>query len=131
MKNLRSVFYCVFAVLVGALVLSSCKKDNDDDGKKPPVVLFDGFYVVGEATAIPNLQVSDAAKALMANALNEDAKNVKLDNVFEKYVALEGGKSFTVVKKAGSTETSYGATLDTESIDGRSGKLLSMFIKEH
>jgi len=109
MKNLRSIFYCVFTVLVTAFVLSSCKDEDKDKGGGGGNILYDGFYVVGEATAIVNLQATGAEKAMMAVGINEvDQKPLEKGGLYDKYVALEANKPFYVVKKEGANETKLG-----------------------
>ncbi|GHT32808.1 hypothetical protein FACS189434_05500 [Bacteroidia bacterium] len=114
MKNLRSIFYCVLTALVATVVLSGCGKD--DDKKGPVVVVEDGFYVVGDATSIANLKAADATKGLMAAGTDENKKQTVRDGMYEKYIALEAGKPFQLVLKAGASETTYGAALEEVSI---------------
>jgi len=70
-------------------------------------VLEDGFYVVGAATSTPNLQDANASKALMAVGFSEFYQS----SIYVKYLALEGGKPFSIVLKDDDTEISYGANL--------------------
>jgi hypothetical protein len=92
------------------LFFSGCNSDDDNDAQ-PVSVVEDGFYVVGEATAIPDLFAANADKGLMAGGINEANDQTARDGMYEKYVALEGGKAFALVLKEGKTETKYGATL--------------------
>ena len=105
MKKL-SIF--VMSLAAAAFTLVSCK-----GGQNTPSiddVVEDGFYVVGEATAIPSLTAANAAKGLMAAGTNEVEK-VKRAGMYEKYIALEGGKEFELVLREGKTEVHYGAEL--------------------
>ena len=113
MKKLSS-FLCGLAVV--GMMFTSC----DDNGKKPPVVTIveDGFYVVGEASAIASLEAEGAEVAIMANGTNENASNAAREGMYEKYIALEGGKPFQLVLKEGATETVYGAELAEVKLEG-------------
>lgn len=92
------------------LFFAGCDKDDSKtDG--PVSVVEDGFYVVGEATSVADLNASDAEKALMSPGINEANNQTAREGMYEKYVALEGGKPFSLVLKEGSKETKYGATL--------------------
>ena len=114
MKKLSS-FLCGLAVV--GMMFTSC-----DGGDKPtgPLTGFveDGFYVVGEASAVASLQDADAAAAIMAAGFNENAKNAERPGMYEKYIALEGGKPFQLVLKEGATETVYGAELADVKLEG-------------
>ena len=102
--------FFILALVALPLMFGSCNKD-DDNPSSPVSYVEDGFYVIGEATTIADLQASNADKALMAAGINEnDDQTVRL-GMYEKYVALEGGKEFQLVLKAGVKETKYGASL--------------------
>jgi len=59
---------------------------------------------MGTAAGITSL----TSIGMMQSGLNENASNVQTAGLFEKYVALEAGSTFTITKKAGSVETTYG-----------------------
>lgn len=105
-----------FGFLLGLLALSlsfySCDKKDDP---KPPIeeLVEDGFYVVGAATASEKL----VTNATMSPGQNEVGQ-VARDGMYEKYIALEGGKPFSLFLKKGTTETKYGATLTNVDLDG-------------
>ena len=123
MRNIKLIFG--MALVLGAACLTSCK---DDDNSSPVKVVEDGFYVVGDATAVADLTAENAVDALMAAGINEAAQwnddntpKPMRDGMYEKYIALEGGKPFSIILKAGSVETKYGAELaasETLSGDG-------------
>lgn len=113
MKKLSS-FLCGLAVL--GMMFTSC---DGEEGKKPiENIVEDGFYVVGEATAFANLQAEGSAASIMAAGTNENAKNAAREGMYEKYIALEGGKPFQLVLKEGVTETVYGAELAEVALSG-------------
>lgn len=108
MKTNKPFFFALMAL---PLLFSGCS--NDDSTDAPVSVVEDGFYVVGEATSIPNLSVEDAEKALMAPGVNENNNQTPREGMYEKYVALEGGKFFSLVIKEGAKETKYGGSLSS------------------
>ncbi|MEA4935927.1 MAG: hypothetical protein VB102_04700 [Paludibacter sp.] len=100
MKTLKK-----FSLFAGALALalttfSSCDKED------PAVIVEDGFYVTGDATGSSNLSINYR----MASGINEVTK-AKRAGMYEKYVALEANKDFTLLLKEGNVETKYSATL--------------------
>lgn len=87
---------------------------------EPPIdeVVEDGFYVIGEATAISSLTADGAVKGLMAAGTNEVDKT-KRPGMYEKYIALEGGKDFELVLREGTSEVRYGAVLElSDTLEG-------------
>jgi hypothetical protein len=111
MKNVK---FLVLGLASLSIALVGCQKD--EPVVQPVSYVEDGFYVVGEATAVANLSADGADMALMAVGVNENDGNNARTGMYEKYVALEGGKPFSLVQKAGVTETQYGATLAKEAI---------------
>lgn len=107
MKKLSYLFLSLAAL---AFVFVSCDKEE-----KPDVddIVEDGFYVVGEATASTKL----VNTAIMAAGINEEGQ-VAREGMYEKYIALEAGKSFSLLLKEGVVETKYGATLEAVELGG-------------
>lgn len=112
MKKL-SIFACAMAFL--GLTFTACNKDNE-----PKVEIPDGFYVVGPATTVASIDAipTELSKALMAAGTNEVDKK-KRDGMYEKYIALEAGKEFSLVlretniqSEKGYDVTVYGAELE-------------------
>ena len=114
MKKLSS-FLCGLAVL--GMMFTSCNPEDKPTGPVSDIV-EDGFYVVGEASAIASLEAEGAAAAIMANGTNENAENAAREGMYEKYIALEGGKPFQLVLKEGDVETVYGAELADVALSG-------------
>ena len=118
MKNLKLFFG--MALVLSAVCFTACKeepKPNLDD------VLTDGLYIVGEATTSDTL-----VKAVkMANGLNEDSKPIQHEvtsGLWDKYVALEAGKTFYIVELAGKNEIKYGIdAVSTVPADGTDGAI--------
>ena len=113
MKKLSS-FLCGLAVV--GMMFTSC--DGGTTGGGTVTIVEDGFYVVGEASAIASLEAEGAEVAIMANGTNENASNAAREGMYEKYIALEGGKPFQLVLKEGATETVYGAELAEVKLEG-------------
>ncbi len=117
MKKL-SIFACVLAFV--GLAFTACGGQNE-----PTIEIADGFYVVGPATTVDSINVQPAVlvKALMASGFNE-AEKAKRDGMYEKYIALEADKEFSLVlretnnqSEQGYDVTVYGANLkETEAI---------------
>jgi outer membrane murein-binding lipoprotein Lpp len=106
MKNVK---FLMGVLAMGALVVAGCsKKDNKQDMDN---IAEDGFYVVGAATAVESVNADNAAKGLMGAGINEVDKTARA-GLYEKYIALEGGKEFELVLKEGTAETHYGANLE-------------------
>jgi hypothetical protein len=106
MKTKQTILFALMALPV---FFAGCSNDDSQDG--PVSVVEDGFYVVGEAASVANLTATDAEKALMSPGVNENNNQTAREGMYEKYVALEGGKTFSLVLKEGAKETKYGATL--------------------
>ena len=99
----------VMGLAVAAFTLSSCNKGgNEPDWSK---IKEDGFYVYGPATAIADMNADNAALGLMGAGINEFDKKPRA-GLYEKYVALEGGKEFTLALYENKVATEYGATLE-------------------
>ena len=112
---MRKIKFFILALMALPLVFVSC---GENEESKPVSYVEDGFYVVGEATAIADLFAANADLGLMAPGINENDNQTVRTGMYEKYVALEGGKSFSIMRKAGSTETQYGATLAKVNLTG-------------
>ena len=97
----------VMSIAAAAMMFTACKKDKQQDLDN---VVEEGFYVIGEASAVASLQDADAPKAKMSAGTNEVDKK-KRDGMYEKYIALEGNKEFELVLLEGGEEIHYGANL--------------------
>ena len=105
------LFMC--AAALSAFCLTSCNSGETSE------IILDGFYVVGEATVYNSLSDNGASAAFMGAGRNEAKDNVARGGMYEKYVALEGGKPFQLIYRSGTTETKYGATLNlTDTLSG-------------
>ena len=105
-------------MLLGAMALTfgavSCNNDSKQEDK-PDVdnIVEDGFYVVGEAAEMTSLNV----KYQLCQGINEVDGAAK-DGMYEKYIALRGGKGFSLELKKGSEQIRYSASLEDVALDG-------------
>lgn len=107
MKTLKKISLFAGALALVLATFSSCDKED------PAVIVEDGFYVTGDATGSAALSVNYR----MASGINEVTK-AKRAGMYEKYVALEANKDFTLLLKEGSVETKYSATLTEFNTEG-------------
>lgn len=106
---MKKIILLLSAMLIGLFAFTSCD-DSDDDG----VIIEDGIYVVGEAAGSAEIAID----LLMGAGRNEANENALRDGMYEKYVALEAGKEFTLVEYVAGAMTYYGATLAEDSLKG-------------
>lgn len=111
MKKFKFLSLWALALAIG---FAGC--NNDDDG--PDEIIEDGYYVVGEAAASNAI----VANGKMSNGINE-AGQIELSGLYDKYVALEAGKTFKIMKKAGVVETSYGGELAVDTLKGEEDQI--------
>ena len=100
MKKIKLFSLCLFAL---ALMFVGCKKTDTpvDNG----VLVEDGLYISGDATAFSALDLLGQLKS----APNENlAVSGARTGLFDIYIALEGGKTFTITEVAGTTKTVNG-----------------------
>lgn len=105
MKTLKLFSMCVLAL---SMAFTSCKTETPIDVN---TIVEDGYYIKGDASGAATL--IKAGK--MQSGLNENASNVQTAGLFEKYVALEAGSTFTIIKKAGTVETVIGKDMVKDS----------------
>lgn len=115
MKKL-SIF--VMSLAMAALTFTSCEKGGQQ-GPNLDDVIEDGFYCVGPATAVESIKAKNLSIGLMGQGTNEaekeanGGKQVKRAGMYEKYVALEADKEFSLVlHKEGKSDVVYGADLE-------------------
>ncbi len=88
-------------LMAGLMVFSSCKKDEEEEA--PPVIVLDGIYVTGAATAFAGFD----AKAMMAVTRNEVTQADRA-SLYELYIPLTAAGGFNISKVAGAVTTVYG-----------------------
>ena len=101
----------IFMSALALLAFASCDENSTDLGGD---IIEDGFYVVGEATGSNEIQ----ADYMMAAGFNEVDK-AKRDGMYEKYVALEKGKTFSLAIYEAGDITYFGAELADMDLTGR------------
>jgi len=113
MKKLGFFVVCLAAA---AMTLVGCNKEPQPGGGDQPVIVEDGFYVIGEATVATDFKAANAAIELMGAGFNEDEKAFR-QGMYEKYIALEGGKDFELILYQAGKETHYGAQLEEGEVE--------------
>jgi len=94
-------FKLMWLLAAAAIIFAACSKDDDKDN--PPILVEDGLYIVGDATPWADYDL----KGQFAGGINEVGQQPRT-SMFEKYVALEKGKSFRIVEIAGKNAIIYG-----------------------
>ena len=125
--------FWIFAVaLFTAVTFASCDKNGQQGGGDIDIdnIVEDGFYAVGDACPIKDVNASNAVLAQMAQGINEELMNTggatweeaKRDGMWEKFIYLEGGKDFELILKEGDSTTIYGANLAKTMINTDKGE---------
>lgn len=100
---MKKIAIFMSALALAAFSFISCEKvGNGDNGDE---LILDGVYVYGEATCLDKL----SEKGMFAKALNENDNLNVVAGLWEKYVALEGGKPFVIAEVKSGITTEYGA----------------------
>ena len=111
-KIMLKIAMLLSVVAMVALVfgVSSCKKDETT----PPVIVLDGYYIVGSVTAYTTFN----ANAMMTAAYNEVQNNVvprpaPRASLLELYIPIKAGtEGFSIISVAGSVQTTFGPGAD-------------------
>lgn len=96
--------FMMMVAAIAAFTMTSCKPNNNQNIED---IVENGFYVTGEAVAMPNL----VAQGQFAVGHNEANNNELREGMYEKYVVLEANKEFAFVLKEGDKNTNYTAAL--------------------
>ncbi|MFZ4412781.1 MAG: SusF/SusE family outer membrane protein [Bacteroidales bacterium] len=104
MNKFRKMFKLAGLALLVLVSMSACKKDSTTED---PIILLDGVYITGAVTP--------GGAALVASGMMKIAKNevTQTDraSLYELYIPLKAGATgFSIVKVAGSAQTTYGPT---------------------
>ena len=70
---MKKLSFLVAALAMVSMVFTSCKKDEPKD-EPTANQLYDGFYLVREATSVADFNSSDIALAYMGAGFNEAVK---------------------------------------------------------
>ncbi len=102
----------VFAVAVISIGVSSCKKSSSDT--PTPVIILDGYYVKGAATAYTDFNDNAMMKAAYNEVLNPvTAASTLRSSLLELYIPVKAGAGgFNIVQVAGSVRKTYGPGSD-------------------
>ncbi len=106
-KNLMKLSKMAWLLVIAlAVVTTSCKKDDDDEpsgGGDDPVIVLDGVYVKGDATALTDFDTKGQMN-ITRNEVNQKDRA----QLLELYIAIKATGGFNIVTVAGSTKTTYG-----------------------
>ena len=130
------IFMC--GIALAGMMFTSCEKEgtnggnNDLGGLDIDNLVEDGFYAVGDACPIKNVNASNAVLAQMSQGINEvdmDQKGKtwdesKREGMWEKYIWLEANKEFELILKEGEKSTIYGANLEQQELTTDGSPLL-------
>jgi len=100
LKSTKTV--AIIAALFGLITLNSCS-DDDDPVTTNNVVVEDGFYIQGDATAYADFDVKATLKTTKNEVLQEERSSL-----MEIYVAVKGTGGFNIVQVNGSERTTWG-----------------------
>jgi len=104
-KNLMKFSKVAWLVLMAlAIISTSCKKDDDEPaGGDDPVIVLDGVYVKGDATALTDFDTKGQMKITINEVTNADRAEL-----LELYIAVKATGGFNIVTVAGSSRITYG-----------------------
>lgn len=109
MKKIAIIMSSALALV--AFAFTSCDKRGTDVNE----ITEDGFYVKGPATGVDGV-VSDN---MMAAGINEADQQKLRSGMYEKYIALEANKEFTLAFYEAGTTVNYGAALETYDVSDK------------
>jgi hypothetical protein len=105
-NGFKLLISCCLVMLTALAVFTSCKKDDNNDGNK--VLVEDGFYIKGGATALTDLDIKGMMKVTKNEVLQEDRPGL-----FELYIAVSNSsEGFNIELVAGSKTKTFGPGSD-------------------
>jgi hypothetical protein len=103
-KNLfKRLFNLSWLILAAMLMFTACSDDDDD----PVVIVLDGIYISGDATALDGYDVLGRMTVTRNEVVQEDRASL-----YEKYVAISSTGGFSIRLVAGNVKTIYGPGTD-------------------
>lgn len=101
MKNLMKFMWVL--ALAMAVAFTGCNKDDDDDDDDDVVIVLDGLYVKGDATAYTDFN-DNARMAVTRNEVTQEERAT----LYELYIPVSATGGFNIVMVEGSNQTTYG-----------------------
>ncbi|MFC2151160.1 hypothetical protein ACFLSE_01420 [Bacteroidota bacterium] len=102
-KNLfRRLFNLSWLILAAMLMFTACSEDDD-----PVVIVLDGIYITGDATAIDGYDVLGRMTVTKNEVVQENRASL-----YEKYIAISSTGGFSIKQVAGAVKTTYGPGAD-------------------
>jgi hypothetical protein len=105
-KSVTKLSWLIILAMIG-FTFSSCEDDDDGNGNGDEVVL-DGIYVKGPATAYGDEFSSDAKMTTTKNEVIQEERTT----LYEIFLPLKGGESFSITQVAGDERMTYGPGSD-------------------
>ncbi len=104
-KNVfKKIFNFSWLILAALLTFTACD-DDDDDGDD--IIVLDGIYITGDATAIDGYDVLGRMAVTRNEVTQEDRSSL-----YEKYIAISSTGGFSIKQVAGAVKTTYGPGSD-------------------
>jgi len=104
-KNVfKKLFNLSWLVLAALLTFTAC---DDDDDNGDDVIVLDGIYILGDATALSDYN-TNGRFAVTKNEVNQEDRS----SLYEKYIAISATGTFKIMKVAGAIKTQYGPGTD-------------------
>ncbi len=105
-KNVfKKVFNLSWLILAALLTFTACDDDDDDDNDD--IIVLDGIYIKGDATALAEFDSKGRFEVTKNEITQEDRASL-----YEKYIAVSATGGFNIVMVAGETRTTYGPGAD-------------------
>ncbi|MFO7828698.1 MAG: hypothetical protein R6V23_08775 [Bacteroidales bacterium] len=105
-KNVfKKLFNLSWLFLAALLTFTACSDDDDDDDNG--IIVLDGIYIKGDATALTDFD-ADGRFAVTKNEVLQEERST----LYEKYIAIKGTGGFSIVQVAGNLQTTYGPGTD-------------------
>ncbi|MGC9373624.1 MAG: SusF/SusE family outer membrane protein [Bacteroidales bacterium] len=107
-KNVfKKLFNLSWLILAALLTFTACDDDDDDDDNG--VIVLDGIYIKGDATALTEFS-PDGRFDVTRNEVTQEERST----LYEKYIAISSTGGFNIIQVAGSEQTTYGPGADFE-----------------
>ncbi|MGE0088238.1 MAG: hypothetical protein AB7S50_02035 [Bacteroidales bacterium] len=100
----KRIFNLTWLVLAALLTFTACDDDDDDS---PDVIILDGLYIMGDATALDTYNTDGRFAVTKNEVIQEDRASL-----YEKYIAISATGTFKIMKVTGALKTQYGPGTD-------------------
>jgi len=104
-KNVFKKLFNLSWLIIAALLTFTACDDDDDNGDD--IIVLDGIYIMGDATALDNYD-TDGRFAVTRNEVNQEDRS----SLYEKYIAISATGTFKIMHVAGAVKKQYGPGTD-------------------